>query len=69
MVLNMSRKVASHFLDRLLVLAEPGSCDILLIDVDSKDVSAGMSAPPEAFTETKFIVRFTFNEFDILATS
>jgi len=33
--------------------------DIIILDVDSKNISSGMSCPPEAFLENKFLLKLS----------
>lgn len=32
-----------------------GCYDVIILDVDSKDTSAGMSSPPQVFVEREFL--------------
>ena len=37
------------------MLCKLGLYDAIILDVDSKDVSSGVSSPPQAFVDKKFL--------------
>ena len=47
--------VLSNTIEASYLYIDVGLYDAIILDVDSKDVSAGISSPPQAFVEQQFL--------------
>lgn len=49
------QKISVHVADGLDFVANASVTDVIILDIDSKDVTAGLSCPPQIFLERNFL--------------